>query len=80
MGSFELNKHIQWSKIEKQGHRNNSKSKKLITLWCRSVILRIFYNSKDTRVDFPNYVEQKKSFGKDIITCRTTLCELDKKL
>jgi hypothetical protein len=61
MGSFEWNKHIQWSKIEKQGHRINAKSKNLIIMWCKSRILRIFYNFKDTGVDFPNYGESKES-------------------
>jgi hypothetical protein len=32
MGSFELNKHIQWSENEKQGHRINAKSKNLIAM------------------------------------------------
>jgi hypothetical protein len=27
MGSFKLDKHIQWSKIEKQGHKNNVRIK-----------------------------------------------------
>jgi hypothetical protein len=53
MGSSELDKHIQWSKIEKQGHKNNAKSENLIAMWCRSIILRILYSfKKDIGVEF----------------------------
>ncbi len=63
MGFFKLDKHIQWFKIKKQGQRNNAKNEILIAMWCKFIILWIFYNfKKDIGINFPNYAEPKESY------------------